>query len=394
MPPTTLSPSRMRLIIVIHSLEGGGAERVTATLANEWARRGWTVTVATLADSADSYRLDPAIGRVRLRLAAGSRGVGEAIRHNGVRVLRLRRFLRREQPDVVLAMMATSAVLCILASRGLGTRVIVSERIHPPMLDIGRFWSLLRCLTYPMADRVVVLTSETRRWLQARQPRVRATVIPNPVCLPLAAGEPVLDPDRVVAADRQILLAVGRLDPQKGFDVLIEAFAHIADRCPQWTLAIVGDGPGRDTLAAQVRVAGLGSRVVFPGRVGNLADWYRRAGLFVLSSRFEGFPNVLIEAMAHGCAVVSFDCDTGPRDIVRDAVDGILVRPVGSVDALAESLQAVMADEALRSGLAACAREVAERFSLERVMQSWDEVLCGRRDRGRPLRRSCFGSVR
>ena len=367
----------MRLTIVISSLDGGGAERVTATLANEWARRGWTVTLATLADGVDFYRLDPAVRRVSLGLAADSHGVPEAAWRNYVRVRELRRFLRKERPDVVLAMMTTSAVLCILASLGLGMKVVVSERIHPPLLDVGWFWDRLRRLTFPLADRVVVLASESKRWLESRQKNARVVVIPNPVCLPLSCGEPFVSPDRIVPTDKRILLAVGRMEAQKGFDVLIDAFAGIADRFPDWMLAIAGEGSRRIALEAQTRDAGLESRVVLLGRVGNLADWYRRADLFVLSSRFEGFPNALIEAMAHGCAVVSFDCDTGPRDIVHDNVDGFLVQPVGDADSLSRVLEAAMADDAVRSRLANNALAVAQRFSLDRVMRSWDEVLIG-----------------
>ena len=367
----------MRLTIVIHSLQGGGAERVTAMLANQWACRGWSVTIATLADGPDSYRLEPNVRRVKLGVAAASHGVVDAAWRNWVRVRELRRLLRTERPDVVLAMMATSAVLCVLASRGLGARVIVSERIHPPMLNLGWIWDQARRLTFPLADRVVVLAEESRRWMESRHKRVRVVVIPNPVCMPLQPGDPFQDPARIVPATSRVLLAVGRLDEQKGFDVLIAAFAALADRYPEWALVIAGDGPRRADLAAQARDAGLASRVLLPGHVGNLANWYRRADLFVLSSRFEGFPNVLIEAMAHGCAVVSFDCDTGPRDIVRDHVDGVLVRPVGDAGALSGALATVMADDGLRSRLGRNAVAVAERFSLDRVMRCWDDVLVG-----------------
>jgi len=137
-----------------------------------------------------------------------------------------------------------------------------------------------------------------------------------------------------VLGHRRIVLAVGRFTKVKGFDLLIKAFAGIAIAYADWDLVILGEGPERSDLEAQVEALGLGHRVKLPGRAGNMPDWYARADLFVMSSHFEGFPLVLVEAMAHGCPAVSFDCDTGPRDIIRDEMDGRLVRPVSDTGAV------------------------------------------------------------
>ncbi len=163
--------------------------------------------------------------------------------------------------------------------------------------------------------------------------------------------------------------------PQKGFDLLIEAFALLAADHPDWSLLILGEGPERVALQARIEHLGVAAAVQLPGHVGNLADWYRRADLFVLSSRYEGFPNVLAEAMAHGCAAVSFDCPTGPRDIVRDEVDGLLVTPSGGPPALAGALSRLMQDESLRRRMAVNAREVADRFASDRILGLWTQAL-------------------
>jgi glycosyltransferase involved in cell wall biosynthesis len=365
----------MRLIILIHSLQAGGAERVTANLCNEFARRGWTVTLATLAGGEDFYPLDARVRRVALDAAGPSVGMLEAIAGNFKRLHSVRRLVRQVRPDVVLGMMIISGVLSIAASFGLGPRVVVSERNHPPMLREGRFWEWCRRLTYPFAHRVVVVAPETERWMRAALRRVHATVIPNAVSIPLPPVEPIVAPATVVPDDAQIVLAVGRLVPQKGFDVLIDAFAAVASRHPSWRLVIAGDGPMAEILRGQSARLGLADRILFSGRIGNLSDWYRRADLFVLSSRFEGFPNALIEAMGHGRAVVSFDCDTGPRDIVRHGVDGLLVRPVGDSSALGSSLDALMSDEPTRVRMGREAASVAERFSVDRIMSLWEKAL-------------------
>lgn len=366
----------MRLAIVIPSMTSGGAERVAANLANAWAVRGWTVSLLSLASqSLDFYALDPRVRRTALDVAGDSSGFLRALWANARRVRALRRALLDLQPDAVLAMLSTTGVLTILASRGLGCRVVVSERTYPPMLPIKRGWDVLRRLTYPLAHRVSMQTSEGLSWLHDRIPRARGVVIPNAVSYPLLAGKPVLAPESLVAKESRLLLAVGRLDRGKQFECVLASFARLASLHTAWQLVILGDGPERASLRRQAAALGLGNRVSLPGRVGNMGDWYGRADLYVLSSRYEGFPNTLVEAMAHGCPAVSYDCDTGPRDIIRHEVDGLLVEPVGDVPALTVALGRLMGDGAERARMAARAVEVRSRYSLERILAMWDEAL-------------------
>src|SRR5699024_4469850 len=144
---------------------------------------------------------------------------------------------------------------------------------------------------------------------------------------------------------RRRLLAVGRLHPVKGFDQLIEAFDSIAHFFPDWDLVILGEGPERTALEEQIHRTGLGERITLPGRVGNIGQWYDASDIYVLSSRTESLSNTLLEAMASGLAVVACDCETGPREIIRDTIDGALVQPAGDPEALAAYLSDLMAHE-------------------------------------------------
>jgi glycosyltransferase involved in cell wall biosynthesis len=362
----------VNLLILIHSLNSGGAERVTANLANYWVKQGWRITVVTLASrEQDFYDLHPAVRRIALDMAGESRAPYAALRNNLRRIVALRRVLREIRPDVSVGMMSTAGVLLVMAALRLPKcSTIISERTYPPMMPLGPMWRRLRRWTYPLADKVIMLTTEGLAWLKEEIPRARGVVIPNAIPFPLPMSEPKLMPDSVIKPGRRLLLAVGRLSEEKRFDLLLKVFSSLLPANPDWDLVILGEGPLRPVLESQVRALGLQGRVLLPGRVGNVGDWYLRADFYVMSSRFEGFPNTLGEAMAHGCAAVSFDCDTGPRDIIRHEVDGLLV-PNGDIGSLECALGRLMMDSATRQRLASRATEVRGRFSLEMIADSW-----------------------
>lgn len=365
----------MKIVMVIHSLSGGGAERVAVNLSRYWADLGQAVTILTLAGTEqDFYCLDPRVQRIALCLAQDSSNVAAALRANMRRIRVLRRTLRREQPDVVLSLMTTANVLAALAARGLPCAVVVSERIHPPQFPLGRTWERLRRWSYGWSDAVVALTSESAAWLRHHTTARRVEVIPNPVLWPLPNQPPIIYPQSMFPDQRKLVLGVGRLAPQKGFEFLIEAFARVAHNYHDWDLVILGEGPERRVLQLLIESRGITERVYLPGLVGNIGDWYARAQLYVMSSRFEGFPNTLVEALASGCPAVSFDCDTGPRDIIRHEMDGLLVPP-GDVEALGAAMARLMENEMLRNLFSAAAVEARERFSIQRIGAMWDELL-------------------
>jgi glycosyltransferase involved in cell wall biosynthesis len=366
----------MKILLFIHSLHYGGAERVAMNLSSEWVAQGLDVSVVTLTSTAsDFYALHDSVERITLDLAGGSGGLAGAVLANVRRMLALRRVLRQVKPDVVLGIETRPSILAILAGLGLPCKVIATEHIHPPMLFEGKLWECLRRWTYPFADKVVALTQKSKVWLQDNCNCKAVTVIPNSISLPIPVVEPVVSPQQVVGAGRRVLLAAGRMAEQKGFDILIDSFGRIASDFPAWDLVILGDGHDRHSLVAQVAAAGLGERVLLPGQVGNMPDWYERADLYVLSSRFEGFSMTIVEAMASGCAVVSFDCDAGPGDIITHGHDGLLVRQVGDPQELANALSTLMSDDETRALMAARARAVVERFSVARVFSMWRDVF-------------------
>lgn len=355
-------------------MNAGGAERVASNLANSWASSGNCVTILVTYSGRGEcfYALAP---EINLRyLADEAKTVSFSWLGYVFRFHALRRFVRRVQPDVLVAFLTNVNVAAALAAVGTNVPVILCERTYPPQLPVGGLWSCLRRWTYPLASRVTMLSSEGLDWLKREIPRACGVVIPNALLYPLPVSVPELSPDSIVASERKVLLAVGRMSEEKGFVGLIDVFAMLATQHPAWDLVILGDGQLRPVLMDRIRLAGLTGRVLTPGRVGNVGVWYERADLYVLSSRVEGFPNTLGEAMAHGCAVVSFDCDTGPRDLIRHEVDGLLVPP-GDFSSLARSLGRLMLDDDRRAQMAARAVEVRCRYSSSQILKMWDTLF-------------------
>lgn len=370
----------MHIMIVIHSLRGGGAERVTANLCHYWHRLGYQVSVVTQLDAAtDVYPIPAGVSRHVLHTAYETGGGLRGLWANWRRVRRLRRLFKKYRPDCVLGMMTTSSVLSVMAARHLQLRVVAVEHTHPPRQQLSESWQKLRQWAYQRTDAVVSLTQATAQWIRTQIPGTRVQVIPNAVRWPLMAMAPEVPASKTPGRFR--LLAVGRLHEIKGFDFLIEAFALLARYFPDWDLVIAGDGPQKEQLMAQIEHHGLQERIQLPGRVGNIQDWYESADIYVLSSRYEGLSNTLLEAMACGLAVVAVDCDVGPREIIRHEIDGILVSPADDVEALAAHLSDLMDRPLKRAALARRAVDVRDRFSVPRIMTQWENVL---RENGQP----------
>ncbi len=360
-----------RIALIISSLSRGGAERVLAHLAGAWAERGRDVRLITLAaPQAGEYALHPRVKRLALGVSARPRHPLQAIRNNARRWRRLRAALREARPDVVLSFMAETNVLALAACLGLGLPVVVSERVDPRAYPIGFWRGLLRRLLYPRARGVVVQTDSVRRWMREALGDLPIRVIPNPALPPEGEGA-----ERGAALPgRPLVAAMGRLDRQKGFDLLLRAFALAAPAHPAWSVAIAGEGEERERLRALAVELGVAARVHLAGSLGKPGALLRSADLFVLPSRYEGFPNALLEAMTCGLPVVAFECPSGPADIIEHGRNGLLV-PAQDVEALAEALRNLMGDEALRRRLGAAAAGIVSRYAPERVLALWEKVL-------------------
>ena len=377
--PKIKNGAKLRIAFLVHSLGLGGAERNTVNLANRFAAEGWQVLVITSAgESTDAFRIAPGVQREILRCHRSS-GLRAGPWSFFCRIAEIRRALTRFHPQTLVCMMTTANVLGTVAARGLPVRVVISERNWLGRSGTRLPWRILRKHLYRRASHFAAQTREGADWVREHLGLRAVTVIPNAVSvpIPLDTSRPCPQPS---SDGRKMILAVGTKPHQKGFDLLLQAVVPLLRAEPDWTLVVLG--VDQEKLLGSLHDINPTNRppelpldqIHALGEVGNPGTWYEAADIFVLSSRFEGFPNVLVEAMAYGCAPVAFACPTGPAEIIDDKSTGLLVAP-GDVGALGLAIHELMTDAGTRQRLGECARRVSARYGEDKVFALWSKVV-------------------
>jgi glycosyltransferase involved in cell wall biosynthesis len=365
----------LRVLLVIPSFEGGGAERAWTTLLRTFPVGRLSCLIARFRPGGVfEPHLPPGMPRYLVRGRRGDPTV----------VPRLAGLIRRVNPDIVLAVLRYANVVAILASllAGRPTRLVINEQ-NVPDLEFAQHRGaplkrrILRAL-YPRAHGVTAISRGIAEALVAgagvSPPRLR--VIPNPVDLQAAVAlgaEPPAHPWLVTPGDPPVIVAAGRLVRQKGFDTLLQAFRRVRDRRDA-RLIILGAGPLAGELNALRDALALSASVDFPGFDPNPYRYFSRAACLVVSSRYEGFGNVIVEAMACGTPVVATRCPSGPEEIITDGTNGLLV-PVDDVPALAAGIVRVLDDGPLTQALRQAGRARALDFSAARVADAYCSFL-------------------
>jgi GalNAc-alpha-(1->4)-GalNAc-alpha-(1->3)-diNAcBac-PP-undecaprenol alpha-1,4-N-acetyl-D-galactosaminyltransferase len=359
----------MKILLFTATLGPGGAERVLTLLARGLAARGHDITLLTVSGAErDFHSAGPSVRRIGLGMTGASSGIFDGMAANISRVRAVRAVFLREKPHGVISFLESPNVLALASALGTKIPVIISERTDPRVHRLGRSWQILRRILYPRAARLVVQTKSVLEWASAVMPASRVAVIPNPVIRPASPAQHRASPTPIN------IVGMGRMDQYKGFDVLIQAVKVASNRGVNLLLSLYGDGPERPRLEKLAADLGMTDRVAFPGRTKDPAAALANADIFVLSSRYEGFPNVLLEAMAVGTAVIAFDCPSGPAEIVENGVSGLLVRN-GDLDRLSEAIVRVATDAPLRSALASAAFARAAAFDPDKIVEQWESIL-------------------
>jgi glycosyltransferase involved in cell wall biosynthesis len=361
---------RLRVLFVIGCLHGGGTERVLLRLLSGLDRGRFRPSLALFEARGALLSQVPADVPV---LDCGRRGSGGQVRW----FFRLARLLETERPHVVVSFLWFANAVTVLA-RGLArstARVVVSERSTVEGSREGAVVEGLRraaiTALYPRADRVTANSQSLRRQLERRLGRRASRVVwmPNPVDL----GTPVPGEPQEGRGEHgpPVVLGLGRLSPEKGYDLLIRALEQVPHPA---RLVLVGEGRQEGELRRLAGELGLAERVEFTGFLHDPGPLLRRASVFVLPSRYEGFPNALLEAMAAGLPCVATRCPTGPEEIITDGADGLLV-PTEDPSALAAAIRRLLGDGALRARLGRAAAGRVAPFAVPAAVARFEALL-------------------
>lgn len=353
------------ITFVIGSLDLGGAQRVLVNLANYFSSNGMKVNIIYSMEfkNKPAYKVSENINfyKVPSNIKLNVKGFVNGKINNFLILKHLRTKFKELDSDIIISFLDKTNVRCIIANFMLKTPLVISERISYDFLQ-SKSWRFLRKLFYPFSDGMVVLSKyDFNKYDFVKNKKI----IFNPLNI---------DETLKVKFEKKekIILAAGRLEKQKGFDRLIKAISKFNTK--EWKVFILGEGSERGPLESLISKYNLGKQVFLLGNKDDIYEYYNRASIFVLSSRYEGFPNVLAEAMAYGCSCIAFDCKTGPSDIIEDNVNGVLV-PDGKIDLLAKGIEKVLNDVELRKQFFVKALQIREELQLEKIVKEWNEYF-------------------
>lgn len=340
----------------------GGTERVGSLVANGLSEAGYEIVLASM--SCGDKPFFPLNKEIKVTSLFNS--PGRTLYRAPSLIYKIRKLLKEEKIDILIVVETMSVLFTLPAVIGLPVKHICWEHFNFKS-DLGKKGRrIARQLAARYCDSVVTLTERDKEyWLAGTQHKNQITAIPNPCPFPVQ--------DNAYPKHSKIILAVGRLVNIKGYDFLLQAWLKVIKYAPDWQLKIVGEGEDRASLSQFIIENGLSDSVELVGNTDNVAKYYENAAVFCLSSRFEGFPMVLLETLSFGLPVVSFDCDTGPAEIL-DGTGSILVKPYDT-DLLADGLNTLIADVDLREDISKKSKEKAKQYQSEKIIETWVELL-------------------
>lgn len=354
----------MKIIFLYSSMRAGGAERMISGLANYYAQKNIEVSIAVIDDLPSFYPLDPKVELISLGGYNKSCGVWQAVKNNIRLILATRLTFKTLQPDCAVCFGINNLLYGLIARGFLNIKVIGSERNNPNYSGTG-YWETMKKIAAPWADGFVFQTTGAKMYYP-QSVQKKSEIIPNGIFIDDLSINIVPLSERIPDS----ICAVGRLHRQKGFDFLIRAFAKFSAANPSYTLTIYGEGIERGKLEDIINDLGLSGRVILAGKITNILEEIAKNKIYVLSSRYEGMPNALIEGMACGCACISTACDFGPSDLIIDGVNGLLV-PVDDLDAMVSALQRLALDYALCEKIAKNAVNIRNTHSMEQIAEQY-----------------------
>jgi GalNAc-alpha-(1->4)-GalNAc-alpha-(1->3)-diNAcBac-PP-undecaprenol alpha-1,4-N-acetyl-D-galactosaminyltransferase len=358
---------KVDLLIVTSTLGSGGAERVISILATEMNKLGISTCILTThrKSHSDYYTLPKQVLRIRLWDYASQ--VPLVTPNWMIKLFGMRYYTKMLKPSTVLSFIGQINLLTLLSLVGMDIPIVVSERNDPSQQKLNFPWRLLRRVLYKRAYKVHAQTDRVAKYMETEWKLRMVNVIPNPLTKIPTIEKSIITRDKTI-------LAVGRLAPQKNFDILLNIWQRLSIQFPDWKLRIIGEGPERVFLEKLIMELNIKNSVELCGLSKNIWSEYSRSRLFVLTSKYEGFPNALLEAMASGCSCISFDCPSGPSELIKDGINGILVEN-RNTDLFASSVTRVIESEEFQIETSARAMSVREKYEKSRITKEWIDLL-------------------
>lgn len=355
------------IAIVISDLGSGGTQRVLTRLVEFWIEQNKSLVVITLSSAENDFFVLPcAVDRFSLSEISHSSNFIMGAYANIRRIFKLRKLLNQLKPQITIGFICTTNILTIVATRGINTRLIISERNDPQRQSFGWIWDQLRKKVYRYADIVTANSKGAFYSLTSYVPREKLRFVPNPLL--------ITEENESIQFEKPTILAVGRLHHQKAYDILLSAFSVFLKKFNDWQLVIIGDGPLRHELKDQTKTLDIESNVKWYGLVTNPFPYYRAARMFVLPSRHEGTPNVLLEAMSCRLPAIVTDASSGPLEYVTHNETGLVV-PVEDIENLVKAMSQLATDETLCQYIVDNAERQLKKNSAENVVCIWNSIL-------------------
>lgn len=357
----------MKITFVTATLTSGGSERVMSIIANKMQERGYDVEIVCLNDQIVFYPINEGIKIIHVEVESGTKSLPK-------KLWWFRRYIKQTQPDVVIAFMVSVYTVTLLSLMGVDIPVISSVRNDPAYSNLRK--KITRKLLLPQSAHVVVQTQQIKQFFNKNIQKM-TTVIYNPVNEKVFEASYDDDNENLklkVKEERlNRIISVGRLYPQKDQKMMIEAFAKVSERFPEWKLVIFGEGPERESLESLVERLKVKDNVSLPGKSENIIDELKKSKIFCLSSIYEGMSNALVEAICVGLPIVTTRV-SGTEELIENGVNGFVVN-VGDKDSMAKALIKIIEDETLQNQFAEKNKAQAIKFETNTIVDQWEDLV-------------------
>lgn len=360
----------MKILIFISQLSSGGSEKVASLMANYWSESEHSVVLLTNTSiETDFFDIKENVKRRNTDFVISKKSVLSKIKSHLSSLKKLRNIVKDENPDIIISHNATSNVRMLIAVFGLNIPVIVEDHNNPTKSkNTKQPWKMLRPLMYCFSHRIVLLTQDLVHYYPTYL-HSKIVIIPNPLDIPNNIPD-----SNEIRLRNPTFISAGNFRYIKGYDLLIKAFSLVVKKYPNWHLTILGDGDERENLNLLSDELGISDKIDMPGRVKNPYPILKKADIYVLSSRSEGFPVALCEAMGVSLPCISFDCPTGPSDIIENNHNGLLIDYL-NIEKLAEGMIFLIENEVFRTQLAVEAKKINDMLNIETIMSKWSEII-------------------